>query len=1012
MSFSAFNVGRQVMIQTGNVSPKQNFGSRPVAGGAFAPNTLEAAFVLRSNLDYQFETAFLDKHRATMQNRLNEVSQRLEEAYKDLLNVSMSQQIGEGADRNLRSDVRLDGSDGSNGAQIIRGIMGETGFEDLGVNPDAQQGVAYSGPGFPANNAGSNVWRSPNKGGDGLSTNGAFGDDGVAGYSKTLDGGVTSVQFRALMGSTTAAGNIAGEMDITLRVEDDPPRPTSLEGSLGLLNQITTALTGGAPAPTYFNQKVEQYSAGYSTGGFWSAVNYLYNFAPREIKYSYAVGYTVNSDEAGDDEYLLNGELVNRRDIPNTNAIQENGTVLANDPQGYLKKDNRVKWVSNNPLEGYQHERSGSSANYPTVVNRQKAWLDESNGNIPWDTTPTSAEGSVAIVDNLIFQSGTYTYNGSFVNETGGFGLGVAGTQVVGGKVVQEEANSSTGLVSLLDSNIQLGSKFKHTVDMTTAQNDDILAGGDDFQINARGAIKSSLFFNHYEVETRTVEFNNKNNVNLPELTNAPTATVLDDAVGSIYVKGSIARSTSIDASKSYDNVKINPLLPNDAPNNTEISRSAGNTTSSFNGEFLHSLHKIQSVNGQDIVGNENKQASPVFGNFEIGRYEGTERSYQMNRNVVAYRPPTEMEINAADTVPTDWHQAEMLTGAAQDPADPDNGGIWFPHVDDTLYSAMDSDGYGRATAPRQMIQARNTFSLERDEILTLQPANLWETDATGTVRPTYYKKDMFIDVELTGIHYDDTTFPAEVPKIFINGREYTDAPVTALTVNRDGLGGTLKDVTYRINLNSGSLTDVSFAQEGLNTISVQASDGRFLNDPTEDSREGIKVTATAFADYPATSPNTAADDASVLTTLNAKVITGYATVNGVAPDVKYAEQLNRPGTIKSLSRWQTRLVPVSAENDPNSKLARLASTQSSTGSSNKSVNTFVELVISMMNDPKYKDVFKLGLVSNLNKLAINAQAQLPSGSSLQGGISMYYDTQQQTMILVQDKLVAQSRAA
>jgi hypothetical protein len=1014
MSFSAFNVGRQMMIQTGNVSPKQNFGSRPIAGGAFAPSTLEAAFVLRSNLDYQFETAFLDKHRATMQNRLNEMSQRLEEAYKDLLNVAMSQQVGENADRNLRADVRLDGTDGSNGAQIIRGIMGETGFEDLGVNPDTQTQLNYASPGL--GNVGSNVWRSPNKGGDGLSPTGPFGDDGVGGYSKTMDGGVTSVQFRALMDRTTAAGNIAGEMDITLRVEDDPPEPTSLDGSLGLLNQITTALTGGPPAPTYFNQKVEQYSAGYSTGGFWSAVNYLYDFAPREIKYTYAVGYTVNSDEAGDDEYLINGELVNRRDIPN----DTNADLIIDDEQAYLKKDNRVKWVSNNPLEGYQHERSGSSANYPIVTNRQKAWLDESSSNIPWDTTPTSAEGAVAIVDHLIFQSGTYTYNGTFVNETGGFGAGIAGTQIVGGKVIQTSGTSNGSMVRLLDSNIQLGSKFVHTVDMTVAANDDTLAGGDEFKINDRGAIKSSLFFNHYEVETRTVEFNNKNNVDLPELTNAPTATLADDAVGSIYVKGGISRSTSIDASKSYENVKINPLLPDtDDPStdpNKEISRSAGNTTSSFNGEFLHSLHKIQSVNGQDVVGNENKQASPVLGNFELGRYEGVERSYQMNRNVVAYRPPTEMEINAADTVPTDWHQAEMLTGATQDPALPDNGAIWFPHVDDTLYSAKDSAGYGRESAPRQLVQARNTFSLERDEILTLQPANLWNTDATGTVRPTYYKKDMYIDVELTGIHYDTAPAPPDpstpqVPKIFINGREYTGVPIS-VSADLGVPGSHVKDVVYRINLNSGDPAQTSFAQEGLNTITVQASDGQFINIPGQDSREGIKVTATDFADYPSSSLNTPADNASVLKTLNSKVITGYATVDGVAPDVKYADTLNRPDTIKSLSRWQTRLVPVTSEIDTNSKLLRLSSTQASTGTSNKAVNTFIELVISMMNDRKYKDVFKLGLLSNLNKLAINGQAQLPSGSSLQGAISMYYDAQQQTIVLIQDKLVAQSRAA
>lgn len=999
MSFSAFNVGRQMMIQTGNVLPQQNFGSRPIAGGSFTPNTLEAAFVLRSNLDYQFEKAFIDKHRATMQNRLNEVSKKLEDAYKDLLNVSMSQQVGEGVDAdgdgfmdnvNLRADVRLDGADGTNRAQLISGILGENGFEDLGVDPSGQVGVDYTAPG--ATNIGNNIWRSPNKDVDLLSPTGPYGDDGVFGYSRTI--GSDPVQFRALTERTTAAGNVAGEMDITLRIEDDPPQPQDLEGSLGFLNDITSAITGGAPEPTYFNQKVEQYSAGYSTGGFWSSVNYLYNFAPREIKYSYAVGYTVNSDEAGNDEYLVDGEMVNRLDIPN----DTDADFVEEDSQGYLKNPNRVKWTSNNPLEGYQHERSGTSANYPTVTNRQKAWLDESatGSSVAWDINPTHADGEVHIVENLIFQSGTYTYDGSFVNTTGGFG-----------NLVQTDAFSNGSTVALTESNIQLGSVFKHNVDMTSNGNDNVTnaSDSDDFQVNDRGRIRSSLFFNHYEVETRTVEFNNKSNVDVAELTSAPTNSLNDDAAGALYVKGSIARSTSIDATKSYDLVKIDPLGPDD-PSNQEISRTTGNVARTFNGEFLHSLHKIQSINGQDVVGNENKQASPILGNFELGKYEGIERSLQMNRNIVEYTPPSEMEIDAANTVPTDWYQAEMLTGDTENPQLPDNGAIWFPFVEDTLYSEVGGEGFGRPGGERQMVQARNSFSVTRDEMMTLRPASQWQTDATGTVRPTYQKKDMFIDVELTGIHYDDTTGPAQVPKIFINGREYVGTPVA-----QTNHGGNVSDVTYRINLNSSDPLETSFLQEGANTITVQASDGTHFNPLGGiNENEGIKVTATDIADYP--TPPSAADYASVLKTLNSKVITGYATVDGVPPDVKYSSELNRPNTIKALSRWQTRLVPRTVENDPQSKLVKLASTQEKTGSSNKSTNSFIETVISMMNDRKYKDIFKLGLMSNLNKLAINGQAQLPSGSSMQGTVSMYFDTQQQRIVVTQDKLVAQSRAA
>lgn len=996
MSFSAFNVGRQMMVQTGNVLPQQNFGSRPIAGGSFTPNTLEAAFVLRSNLDYQFEKAFIDKHRATMQNRLNEVSKKLEEAYKDLLNVSMSQQIGEQADRNLRSDVRLDGTDGTNNAQLISGILGENGFEDLGIDPSGQNGLNYASPG--TGNIGNNIWRSPNKNDDFLSASGPYGDDGVYGYSRMI--GSDAVQFRALTERTTAAGNIGGEMDITLRIEDDPPTPAELNGSLGWLTQVTSAITGGAPEPTYFNQQVAQYSASYSTGGFWSSVNYLYNFAPREIKYSYAVGYTVNSDEAGNDEYLINGEMVNRRDIPN----DTDANLTLDDDQGYLFNPNRVKWSSNNPLEGYQHERSGTSSSYPTVTNRAKAWLNEDPfASTVWDYDPTHAEGTARVVENLIFQSGTYKYDGSFVNTTGGFG-----------NLVQTQANSNGTMVDLIDSNIQLGTVFRHTVDMTVNSNeDDVTESTDttDFQVNDRGRIRSSLFFNHYEIETRTVEFNNKNNVDVPELTDIETLTLADDAAGNIYVKGGIARSTSIDATKSYDNVKTNPGDPDSA---TEISRSTGNVSKTFNGEFLHSLHKIQSINGQDVVGNENKQASPTIGNFELGRYEGVERSFQMNRNIVDYTPPSDMEINAANTVPTDWYQAELLVSPTQNVQDPNNGVIWFPHVEDTLYSAPGSAGYGRAQSERQVVQARNTFSLTKDELMNLRPANQWVTDATGTVRPTYEKKDMYVDVQLTGIHYNPTAVPPQIPKIFINGREYD----TSLAVNAPTLDATytnnVADVTYRINLNSSNPAETSFLQEGLNTMTIQTSDGTFVNAlGGTNSSEGIRVTATDYANYPGGTTTSAAEYDEVLQTLNSKVITGYSDdIYGNPPDVKYSAELTRPDTIKALSRWQTRLVPRTVENDASSKLAKMASTQESTGSSNKSVNSFIEMVISMMNDRRYKDIFKLGLMSNLNKLAINGQAQLPSGSSMQGAISMYYDMNEQRMVVTQDKLVAQSRAA
>ncbi len=1003
MSFSAFNVGRQVMTLTSNKAPQLRLGSKPVAGGSFTPTTLEAAFVMRSSLDYQWEKAFNDKYKAMMQNRLNDLQKKLQEAYADILNVSMSQQIGQDADRSLRADVRLDGMDSSAGATLLEGVAGENGFEDLGIVPntasraDSKNEVAINYTN-PAGNSGNNIWRAPGMLQDQLD-NQDFADDGVAGYGRTI--GSNEVQFRTLLERTTAAGNVAGDLHVTMRVEDDPAPPTQANVSLDALNSVTSAILGGPADPYYGNQKVSQFSTSYKTGGFWSTVNYLYNFAPREIKYSYAVGYTVNSDEAGNDEYLIDGEIVSLRDQPdpaNPNS------------QAYLEKDKRIKWQSFDPTEGYQHERSGTAANYPTVINREKAWIsgqDISGGDGTvrqnWYNTASAASGTTQIVENLIFQSGTYTYNGSFINEYG-HGDNVAGTtNMGGGLIVQTQANSASGLVNLSQSNIEMGSVFRQRVDLsdTTNPNQDntTAAGvGSDFKVNARGAIRSSLFFNHYEVETRTVEFNNANRKDVVELTGGvTTATTADDGIGKVYAYGGIERSKSVDASKNYDltDTDLNP-----ATNNSEITRSAGNVNGSFNGEFVQSLHKIHSVNGVNIVGNETKQASPVIGNFEIGRYEGLLRSEQMTRNVVDYKPPSDMEINASNAVPTDWYQAELLTSSSGNPSDPTQGSIWFPQVDNTLYSGADV-GYGAIGSPRQLIQARNTFTLTKDEFMQLEPAANWVVDATGVRRPTYAKKDYFIDLDLTGIHHNTAPTPDEVPRFFINGREIpintVGGDVISSDVTETVVGNPVnKNMSVRINLKD-------YLQEGHNVITIQASDAQYnVGLGMNNFNEGIRLTA---ANSDATGSSGGTNLADVDAVINSKIATGYNN----AAAVKYNSELQRENTIKAQSRWQTRIVPLSTEWDAPATLAKLASDPAATGTSYKVANSFIELIIDMINKAKYRDIFKLGLMSNLNKIAIQGQANLPNGATMQGAVTLYYDQQTQSIVLYQDKLIANS---
>ncbi|MBF2052159.1 MAG: hypothetical protein IGS03_01690 [Candidatus Sericytochromatia bacterium] len=1179
MSFSAFNVGTQAMNLTSNKSPTLRLASKPVAGGSFTPSTLETAFVLRSSLDYQWEKAFNDQYRAKMQNRLNELTKQLQEAYADLLNVSTSQQIGEGAATNLRADVVLDGNDN---AQIIEGIAGMTGFEDLGVRPTDQRGMV-----FGTDNDGNDIWRAP-VGYSGNLQDGLNGivaaDDGYFGYGRALAGS-RNVEFRSLTDSATAAGNVSGDIFVTMRVEDDPPEPAPVPGFLGFLQGITSLITGGPPPPTYFNQKLEQKTTTFNTGAFWSTVNYLYNFAPREIQYSYAVGYTANSDEAGNDNYLINGELVHLTDVPDS----RNQTYpLSGDDAGQ-----RVAWVSTDPTEGYQLERSGTSQDYTTVVNRQKAWLDPESWNAAgltqsqknelnlnqdlvatdvgtrlWRNNADVSDGEVQIVDGLIFQSGTYVYEGLFSN-TNGVGGNVVGTYLENGIVYQSHARQVTststinttttvsaaagapndppeyiqltlgstagmsagdtltidgqtrviqsiagsvvtlsgpvtllemasqiptsvtvtpaeagpppnfievrlgtippsfvpgstqiriqdtgppqpaidetrtiiaidangvatldapvnlpvfdpaggyqgtilrtppanqaydvevqagggGAVRLFDTNIQLGSVFKHKVDMGERSTE---AGGglntditvdetelvdDVTRVNARGQITSSLFFNHYIVETRTAEFNNDKRTNVDDLTTAVND-IERDGTGKMYVHGGLARSNAVDASKSYDWVPdADPTANN--PNDS-ISRSTGNMTDSFNGEFIQGLHKIHSFNGLNVVSNDSKKANPILGGFEIGKYEGVMRSYEMSRNIVDFEPPSVMEINAANAVPTDWYQSELL--ATTNAGDPDNGFIWFPLVKDTLYSYDDDEvvggaaGYGKLNSPRQVIQARNTFHLKPDDLLELENPTNWITDATGRVRPTYTKKAFNVSIDLTGVHYGTGN---DQPKIFINGREVLVTPTAPL------IGGAypadIRDVNYTFDM-------APYLQEGLNTISIQASDGTFINSAgVNNYREGIRVT-TGTGNEP-----------EVDALINAKVITGYDDLAAA----KYAPEFVRPGTLKVQSRWQTRMVPLSVENDNASKLARLSSSKETTGSSNKAANNFVEILIGILNQEKYRDIFKLGLLSNLNQLAITSQTSLPNGMSLEGALTLTYDQTKQSISVVQDKLVA-----
>ncbi len=534
------------------------------------------------------------------------------------------------------------------------------------------------------------------------------------------------------------------------------------------------------------------------------------------------------------------------------------------------------------------------------------------------------------------------------------------------------------------NSNIQTGSIFKHTVGPGATATE----GPTDDRITRPNTITSSLFFNHYEVETRTVDFNNDARRD---------ATGFDgtthDNRGQLYVYGDIERSTAVDASKSFE------WIDEDLDGNPQsILRNTGNVTKTFNGEFVQGLHKINSVNGQSVVGNEQKQASPIIGNFELGRYEGIMRSYEMSRHLIPYTPPKTLEVNAANTVPTDWYQAEMILSSAN-PATVRDSGIWFPYVDDTIYSNGSTGSYGTGSE-RMVVQARNTFNLKREDFLQLAPVADWVEDATGFLRPTYEKKDVPVRITLNGV-YNPAGDPSAQPKIFVNGINIFEDPyfstngiANAVLVSATGPGADdASNMVYEVNL-------APYLREGINTIAIQAGD-------TVGSDEGISVTAlsTMSTEDSGGGPVTLTADAQTVNLVQDVVATGYGDMGAVV----YNNQLIRPNTVRVQSRWQTRIVPSTTLDDNNSNLLRASSSPEQTGSAAKTANSFLELIIDAMNQRKYRDIFKLGLLSNLNKMAIQGQANVPTGASLQGNVSVYFDTNSQRLVVNQDKLVGKS---
>lgn len=340
MNFSAFNRLNSVSQALGS-NPGDRIPAKLKTGGAFSPNPLETLYAIRVQMDEQWSDNFVVKYRTTMQNRLNFLAQQLRDAYNALLNANATQSIGEGLGTGAREDVA--NSDYLTAADAA----GADAFEGWGLQGDTDDGSMA---------------------------------DALSSTRRKLHSSGPDVELRRL-GYAGAAMDQTDNVGITMRTEEIP-----FDEAGGLVEfgaAIGGALTGGDP-PFRGKMKVAEYRSQLATGGFWSTVNYLYSFNPRQLKYSYATSYTINSEEAGTrtDGYLFDAKLTDSRDYDADDQFTDDG--------------GRVKWSSTDSNDGYMTEVDMSDFN--TVYNR----ITDSNDATDTITVPA---GSSFEQDGVLYEN-------------------------------------------------------------------------------------------------------------------------------------------------------------------------------------------------------------------------------------------------------------------------------------------------------------------------------------------------------------------------------------------------------------------------------------------------------------------------------------------------------------------------------------------------------------------------------------------------------------------------------
>lgn len=697
MTFNNVNVFRSV-LSTLNTSGVNSTSDKIKRGGAFSPTTFEAVSIMRSEFDNQWENSYITKYEALMQTRLNRLKQELNNAYKALLEISGGMHIREDADATSSNKALLTAygttlaGGSSNAFNDLKYYGDSVAFE----NADAESGTAQ---------------------------------DGIPSYWQA-DPSLGNYEMRRLY-VTGPALQVVNDVNVTMRTEEVPGKaPTGL----GNLSQLL------GNKPFVGGQKVAEYTAEVKTGGFWTTVNYLYNFSPREMKYNYVTAYSTTSEEAGTRQkngvqaLLANREVVDARDANQGNMDDAVPTYDLNNkpPEG-----GRVKWE---PGSGsYITERSPFYAPYSAGID----------------------DRSIArrAVDNDSDFRDYLTSKNSF------------GDVVKSNFTLAPDGGPSTKAVEYGDEEMsnapmdrRLRWEYQHDGIGAADLNQDGSVNGSDVH-TAKAA-----FLNHYIVQTKTVELNSTVN-----------------SYGKVeVVKDDLLRSTGVDG--SADHVHVDQDKDgNIDPNSDEKVLMSGSSkiSKNFTGKFIGSLHTIDSFNGQEI---SNNNGSVVFNKpVTIGEYEGFERAKMMSRGVandyfdeidslsktrdkaVELAAKLQSEVNGSGMVDTDWHYSQHR----DTDTDPTNGvyndRIMFKTIKDVRYDGgrvtiqydpskvtgtpvLDSGGNTVAiTNPTNykdpVVAFRKTFNLSSDEIRVGDHSGTLVNDPMFIDTPNYTYKDARIRI-------------------------------------------------------------------------------------------------------------------------------------------------------------------------------------------------------------------------------------------------------------------------